>query len=335
MSNPATSRGASGGATRPPVYVYFLSSPRGGSTLTGELLGRHSQGANLGEIGLIPKHLTLGEPCTCGMPEIECPAWSQVFEVLARRTGVDLRTDPYGLFLGDAIKQRMTGGEVDRAHQTPLREALAKARGLVDTAQLLALPRVELLRALTLPSVRTGVRNTFQLYQAAAEAWGVSLLVDASKGPKKGLHLYLDDPARVRLIHLVRDGRSVCASRAGNMGVRRAAERWGHYHRLAGRLLDRWVDPAHWRRVRYEDLARDPEAVLRELLDWLGYDFEPGMLDFSRQHESHSAGGNPARFKVGRGIEAPEEKWRAAFSDREMAEFEARAGAVNRAFGYT
>lgn len=317
------------------VYVYFLSSPRGGSTLTAELLGRHSQGANLGEIGLIPKHLTLGEPCTCGRPEIECPAWGEVFDVLAQRTGVDLRRDPYGLFLGDAIKQRMTGGEIDREHQTLLREAQAKLRGLVDTAQLLGLPSGQLLRRLTLPSVRRGVANTFALYEAAAVAWGASLLVDASKGPKKGLHLYLHDPARVRLIHLVRDGRSVCASRSANMPVQRAAERWGHYHRLASRLLERWADPAHWRRVRYEDLAGNPEGVLRDLTEWLGFEFEPGMLDFSREHESHSAGGNPARFKVGRGIEAPEERWRGAFSARDMAAFEAQAGETNRAFGYS
>lgn len=314
--------------------VYFLSSPRGGSTLLGELLGRHSKGANLGEVAQIPKHLALGELCTCGIPECECPAWARVFDELDQRTGVDLRRQPYGLYLGDAIKQRLAGGRVDREHQTRFREIQAKLRGAVDTAQLLSLPNRGFTRSLTLPSVRRSVDNTFELYTAAAQAWHASLLIDASKAPKKGVHLYLGRPDVVRLIHLVRDGRSVCASRLEQMPIRHAAERWSHYHRLADRLLERWVNPEHWRRLRYEDLARDPEASLGTLLDWLGFEFEAEMLDFSVQYESHSAGGNPARFVVGEGITPPQEKWRTAFGTSDLQEFDVYAGPLNRRFGY-
>lgn len=316
------------------VLVYLFSSPRGGSTLLSELLGRHRCGANLGEVGFIPKHLALGENCTCGASVRNCPVWSRAFANLARSSGVDLRDDPYGLFIGDAIKRKQTGGMVDRQHQGRARELRAKLRGFVDTVQLSATPGAALMRATTLPSIRSAVRNTFKLYDAAAGAFEATLLVDASKAPRKGVHLYLERPDQVRIIHLVRDGRSVCASRSVHMPIGRAAERWSHYQKLAMSLVDRWVEPDHWRALRYEDLVADPQARLSELLEWLGYEYDDAMLDFSEVHESHSAGGNPARFRVGGGITAPEEKWRNAFSTEDMKTFEVHAGAMNRRFGY-
>ncbi len=168
-----------------PTLVYLLSSPRGGSTLLSELLGRHPRGANLGEVGFIPKHLALGENCTCGVAVGDCPVWSRAFDELADLSGVDLRRDPYGLFLGDAIKQKQTGGLVDRNHQNSARELRARARGLLDTTALLGLPGNTMMRAATLPSIRESVRNTLLLYQAASKAFDATLLVDASKAPRK------------------------------------------------------------------------------------------------------------------------------------------------------
>jgi len=315
-------------------FLYIVSSPHGGSTLLSLVLGMHPHAANLGEASLIPKQLAKGEPCTCGEPLAACAAWRPVFELLARRENVDLRTSPYGFFLGDAIKSSIGSGLIDTEYQTRWRTAVAKVRGAADTVALLATPHRALLRLLTLPSIRASVDNTLRLYETAAEAWGRQLIIDASKLPKKAVHLYLRDPARVRILHLVRDGRGVLASRLKYMSIENASGRWIHYQKLSQRLLRRWVPQEHKRVLRYEEFATDPALHARQLCEWLGIEFVPAMLDVGGERISHSAGGNPARFSLSRGIRPPDERWRSVLSAEQLARFERVAGALNRQLGY-
>src|SRR4030095_3301953 len=141
-------------------FLYIVSSPHGGSTLLSSVLGMHPRAANLGEVSLLPKLLAKAEPCTRGGPVAACAAWRPVFELLARQKHVDLRTSPYGFFLGDAIKSSIGAGLVDTEHQTRWRMALARIRGAADTLALLAAPHRGPLRLLTLPSIRASVDNT-------------------------------------------------------------------------------------------------------------------------------------------------------------------------------
>lgn len=319
---------------RPPKIVYLLSSPHGGSTLLSHLLGGHSTAANLGEVSFIPKLLALAENCTCGKPQVECTAWARVFAELAAATGVNMASDPYGLYLGDAVKPKMGSGKVDHAQQTPWVAFSAKARGALDTAALLGAPYDSVMKLLTLPSIRRSVANTNHLYQAASKVWNASVIIDASKTLKKGPHLYLNDPQNVRIIHLARDGRGVVASRKKYMPVAAGAERWNHYHSVSHRVLERWVDPAHRRFLRYEDLVQDPAGQLSALCRWLGLEFEPSMLDSSQASESHAAGGNPARFNFGQGVQAVDDRWRTSLDEEDLAIFQRVAGRMNMHFGY-
>ncbi len=50
----------------------------------------------------------------------------------------------------------------------------------------------------------------------------------------------------------------------------------------ANRLADDTGNADFVLRVRYEDLAREPETVLRKALDWLGLEWDAGILDFHR-----------------------------------------------------
>jgi len=315
-------------------FLYIVSSPHGGSTLLSLVLGMHSRVANLGEVSLMPKQLAMAEPCTCREPLATCAAWQPVFELLARRENVDLRTSPYGYFLGDALKSRIESGLIDTEHQTRRRIAAAKMRGAADTLALRLAPNGVLLRLLTLPSIHASVDNTIKLYQIAAEAWNRQLVVDASKLPKKAAHLYLRDPARVRILHLLRDGRAVLASRVKYMSAENAVERWVHYHKLAQPLLRRWVPDEHKMTLRYEDFAADPALHARRLCEWLGVEFAPEMLDVGGGRPHHSAGGNPARFSLSRGIRPPDERWRSTLSAEQLEQFERVAGALNRQLGY-
>lgn len=317
-----------------PKYLYIVSSPHGGSTLLSLVLGKHPRTVNLGEASFIPKLLALEELCTCGEKLLECADWGGVFDHLRDATGVDMRTDPYGLYLGEALKGKDGSGLIDTRQQTRLRYLLGKVRGAADTASLLATPGFIGLSLTSLPSVRSANRNTLALYEAAAKAHDAQVVVDASKMPRKAPHLYLQDPERVRILHLVRDGRGVTASRKKYMTVERAAERWNHYHRLAQRILTKWVPAEHRMRLRYEDFVADPEAHLQLLFQWLEVEYSPECLRFGETHIEHSAGGNPARFSLSGGIRPADDRWRQTLTAEDLDIFGRLGGALNREFGY-
>jgi len=315
-------------------YLYIVSSPHGGSTLASHVFGNHPDAVNLGEASFIPKLLALDEPCTCGTSLAECDHWAQVFARLAELQGHDLRVDPYSLFLGDALKAKDGSGLIDHQHQTRLRYLLGKIRGALETSSLYATPRFLGLNATTLPAVRMSVINTLALYRAAAEVFNAKLVIDASKQPRKAPQLYNADPDRVRILHLVRDGRGVVTSRRKYMPLERSAERWDHYHRLTNRILGRWVPAEHRRRLRYEDFVANPAATMHDLCEWLKIDYTDACLQFSADQIMHSAGGNPARFGLADGIRQADERWRSELSADDLSRFDRLAGALNREFGY-
>ncbi|MGW8369152.1 MAG: sulfotransferase family protein [Gammaproteobacteria bacterium] len=314
--------------------LYLVSSPHGGSTLLSLVLARHSAASNLGEFTFMPKVLANRESCTCGVPVVECPHFAKLFAAIRDRCAVDLTTAPYDLYLGDAIKDRHGSGLVDEKYQTSYRKLAAKLRGAADTAALLGTRRAASLRLLTPRAINKAVANTLLVYRLAAQAWGNELLVDASKLPRMAPRVYLEAPDEVRVLHLVRDSRSVVTSRMRYMGPERAARRWNHYHSVAVNVLDRWVAPEARRRLRYEDFVAAPERELRALCDWLELEYEDSMLDFSIPVELHSSGGNPARFDLSKGIHPAEERWRTQLSAEQLAAVMRRTGELNRRFGY-
>lgn len=316
------------------VYVYIVSSPHGGSTLFSHVLGKHPDALNLGEVSFVPKLLALGELCSCGEQLRACTFWLDIFAELAKETGHDLAADPYSIYFGDAPKDKRGSGLIDHRQQTRLRFLMMKLRGALDTVSVLHAPVGAGLRSFTLPSVTRGARNTLALYQAALRTSGKRVSIDASKMPRKAAHLYCAAPDQVRIIHLTRDGRGVVASRKKYMDVEHAAERWAHYHRLATRLLERWVPAGHRLRLSYEEFATRPEETLRSVSDWLGVDYAPEYLVFDNADPSHAAGGNPARFELAGGIRGVDERWREALTEEELATFDRLAGAQNREFAY-
>jgi hypothetical protein len=86
----------------------------------------------------------------------------------------------------------------------------------------------------------------------------------------------------VRMIQMVRDPRDryegslrMWPSGRGRAGA--AVARWRYSVDLGERNRRRW--PERYRLLRYEDLVREPEAVVRDLCAFVGEAFEPGMLE--------------------------------------------------------
>lgn len=312
--------------------VYIMSSPRGGSTLLSLVLGRHSHMVNLGEVSFIPKLLSLDELCTCQEKLHSCPSWAQVFANIAQDTQIDMSTQPYALHLDDVMKHKSGTGKIDHNHQRKWRMIRSKIRGGLDMLMLKYQPSTG--KFISLPSISQGVENTIRLYKAAATAWNKDVVIDASKLPRKAIHLYKKSPDEVRIIHLTRDSRGVSASHKAHIQIDRAAERWSYYHTLSMRLIDKWVKPEHVRRLKYEDFVNQPDVHLRELCDWLEVPYSEQALDFATTVESHSAGGNPTRFKFSDGIRPVDERWRTVLSEAEVKVIETICGKVSRKLGY-
>ncbi|HSA62358.1 MAG TPA: sulfotransferase [Nitrospiraceae bacterium] len=84
-----------------------------------------------------------------------------------------------------------------------------------------------------------------------------------------------------KFIHMIRDPRdryeaSISLWPNGRGRVGGATARWLYSVHLAKRNLQRY--PESYKLVRFESLITDTETVLREVCDFLGEDFTPGML---------------------------------------------------------
>jgi hypothetical protein len=155
-------------------------------------------------------------------------------------------------------------------------------------------------------------------------------------------------------IHVIRDGRDVAASvkalpfAPGDGSIEAIAEDWQRAIRVARGVAEKLQ---HYQEVRYERLVNEPEAVLRELCDWLDLRFDSAML---RAHERARS-----RFKelaaerlVGGIVITREERlrnhthalqppnpdrigrWRRALTADEVLRFEATAGSFLAELGY-
>jgi hypothetical protein len=308
--------------------AYVCSSGRSGSTLLDLMLGSHPRFESLGEIDHLPKNLTLNTPCSCGAPARECPFWSRVADVLLKRHGIDLRDDPYRFPLGLFRASRV----IDHDHQTPRYLVM---RRIVLGAKLLELRHgLRLLpRAMTKVFDRCIV-NSIRLYEAVSESCGATCLVDSSKEYRRAVSLYRLDPARVRLLILVRDGRGVFnAMRRSGADRKRSLNFWKRYYEHALPVIQRHVPKEHRMMIRYEDLVARPEATLSAVCAVLGVTYDSRMLQF-RDAAKHVLNGNDMRSQKGSAL-ILDERWRTELPPEDLAYFESKGGSLNAALGYS
>ena len=138
----------------------------------------------------------------------------------------------------------------------------------------------ELIARTTAPTFAEAVRVIIETF---ARATG-----KARWGEKTPHHLFyvreiLADFPGAKIINLVRDGRDIAVeqlrSAFGPRNIYSAAAIWKRTQREAARLrgllpADTWLD------VRYEELAAEPERVLRGVTAFLGEAYDPALLNF-------------------------------------------------------
>ncbi len=196
-----------------------------------------------------------------------------------------------------------------------------------------------------------GLRACYRLYAAAH---GKDRYGDKTPGHSTRMEVLARTLPEAHFIHIVRDGRDVAASlrglsfAPGDGGIAAIAAEWRdtlwRVRRAAARV-------PHYAEIRYERLVAEPEAVLRELCDFLELCFDQAMLQAheraaERLAELRSAEIGPdgvVRLPdgteiVARTLQPPDPRragrWREALSEHEVTRFERFAGGALLQEGY-
>lgn len=294
--------------------LYVLSPGHSGSTLLGLVLGALDPVATVGELKRVPVVWRADEPCSCGQRMQACVFWQQVQSELVRS--------------GPGLDDPQFATHYARRSEAALKFAAGQIR-----SEPLEWVRRCALRAW--PAARRSLEHLLEcnrrIIDAILRITGRSVFLDTSKDAAR-LRYLLDDPTlRLRVVHLVRDGRAVACSliRKGRE-PQDAAREWVSEHEQALRLLER-VDPARWCRVRYEDFCREPLRWLNRICDVAGLPPVEALPAWYEQR-AHVIG-NRMRLRGDSAIRL-DETWRQRLSARQLEAIERIAGPLNRGFGY-
>jgi hypothetical protein len=149
-----------------------------------------------------------------------------------------------------------------------------------------------------------------------------------------------------RMVHIIRDGRDVALSTLDWVTPARFLGRlplwheepvavcalWWRRQVLAGIQGGEEVGSDRYREVRYEELVREPEAVLPRLAEFLDLTFDPAMLDYHQ-----------GRTRLTPGLSSKDQwlpptgglrDWRGGLSPRDVQLFEALSSDLLALLGY-
>jgi len=176
------------------------------------------------------------------------------------------------------------------------------------------------------------------IYRSYAEGHGKSRYGDKTPLYMQRLDVLPRAFPEARYVHIVRDGRDASLSMLAmrrkprfNLsrprGVGDFACAWQREIRDARRfgLTHPYLE------LRYEDLVAEPEARLRDVCEFLGLDFEPGMLEYHRREDPALYADHP---RLAQPPVRDARSWRKEMHDEDAELFEAIAGDLLTELGY-
>jgi len=289
-------------AERKQPVLFIAGTGRSGSTLLDRLLGRTPGVFSAGEVRYIWKNSLVDDHlCGCGNRFSRCELWSSI---TADVLGPDRSMTPQ-----EIIDVKWS---IDRMRFIP-----SLALDAMTPRQRLRLQRYRaLLEA---------------LYRSIRDQTNCRLIVDSSKDPSHGFVLATSPEIDLHVVHLVRDSRAVAHSwtrrkldparrrRSAMMPTEapaRSAMMWNVHNSLSSGLRS---TAASYRRVRYEDVVADPDAVVDEVLAQCGLSGANGQatngsVELGLQH---TISGNPMRFERGPIVVKHDDEWLSAMSARD------------------
>lgn len=277
-----------------PKVLFIIGRGRSGSTILDNLLGQQKGYLSLGQVNGVWGKSLRGELCGCGEPLSRCEVWSRTLAAVEQGSAVPL--DPREI----AGWQRKVMGLRSLRRLLRVRAGTPTGWDFVD-AYAAALGR---------------------FYAELARVTGARILIDSSKFASHGSVLRLVPGITPYFLHLVRDPRAVAYSRQrpkdnpgrGSMptlGPFASGRAWLMQNLKAHQVLRR-VDPDRQARIRYEDFVARPLPTLRAVTELLGEPPPPTTLVEDGKvwlSTTHTAGGNPSRFRTGRVELRSDDEW--------------------------
>jgi hypothetical protein len=289
------------------------------------MMGAHPNIASVSEITgpLDVSHpLSVSHPreflCSCGVSLADCQFWREV-----------------------AAKMRLRYEDFDLANfKTRYVPVSARIRDRLQYAYLRSdiLERLRDQVYMRLPRYRVNERVTTERNLALAEAildvTGKTVLFDASKSPARIGPLYRALGNKLKVVHLIRDGRAVTKSfvkHGPHTDIGIISDIWRRSNAEAEIRMQR-IPKENRCTVRYEDIISNPEREIRRVLDMAGLEYSDRCLNFG-ECELHVLGNAGTRLKNERKViktaTAPELE-----NAREAEVFRRRAGEMNERYGY-
>jgi len=307
----------------PARLAYILSASHSGSTLLAMLLGAQPEACTVGELRAPSMGDTELYQCSCGRRIKECGFWNQVSQSMQRKGIENFHITSAGtsvVEVGDPYVQRLL-------------EPLLRGKFL-ETVRDAALGFSGSWRR----HLAGVLERNAALVQVLRELAGAKIIIDSSKSALHLKYLLREPSLKIKVIWMIRDGRAVALSLMGHglkRGTRRetvaaAAREWRRSNEAAGFLLGR-LPASDWLEVRYEELCRQPEAMMRRICQFLDLDPEKMVLDF-RSRQQHVLG-NEMRLKSTSEIRL-DERWKTELAAEDLEVFQAEAGQLNRQYGY-
>lgn len=295
--------------------LYILSPSFSGSTLLTFLLAAHPEIATVGEL----KASAIGDVesyrCSCGALLKQCDFWREV-KTGMKNNGAQFDFSDFGTHFstGPTSFRRLI--------------RLGTRNGLLrqSSSQLLRI----------LPSCRTRLDRIIHQNRILIDLIGLiqggRLFLDASKDPERLNQLLLSEQWKVRVVHLLRDGRGVANSyRIHNRAnMRTAASEWVRTDRACARVAS-WMSPQDVLTLKYEEVCQEPQVTLDRIFSFAGLMRSNSAGDASAA-TSHILG-NAMRLNENRAITL-DERWKGDLGRAELTAFEAIAGDYNRSRGY-
>jgi len=258
--------------------IYIAGAGRSGSTILDQILGQMPGICSLGEVSQLWQSIRNNSPCGCGTTITECEFWGPILDSLVK-----------GDDSVDQIQRRIETLELNKTYPRLHRltrvgnyaEEYAKHRGFLQ-----------------------------KLYATLRENACCEYLVDSSKDPHYAALLRRIPNVSLHVIHLVRhpSGYVYSLKKTKLDPARKKLMAKRSTFQAAGRWL--WVnfraeclssEAATFSRIKYEDLIEEPRKLLFDILQTVASG-ENINLDFINDkvlnlHPTHSAAGNPCRFK--------------------------------------
>jgi hypothetical protein len=339
-------------AQTPVKVLMIMSLGRSGSTVLDVVLGNHPGIESVGEVtrlvrtGWVSRESLRGiDPervhvpiCTCGKrldvlyvdtPDEACPFWSSVRREWIERANAD------GV---ESYPKLQDHFEPQRRWPRLLHEKYRRSTSFRSYAGL--------------------TRSFFESIRAVS---GKTAIVDSSKISVRAFALGMIPGVDLYVVHLVRDGRGVIASRLGSFREdHRARVRGDHKDRwmstsavrwrgvsmvslrwIVGNLLSEWVctqlGPKRTIRLRYEDFVADPKSALERI----GSLVELDLTDVAEAASSgkpmqagHNVGGNRTKKSGIITLRPDAQEWRTALSPAEQRLSWVLMGWLMRWYGY-